>query len=549
MDLRQIGQEDLGCLAGMYMHGTFLFGQGLEEASARKQRRFRKWVMKQYTDRVYELSEAAWLYIDKDVADRDFVGFLAACHKEMQRRLEEKNAAQRQLLSELDEETAAALELLLEGDEWIAPRMLETAMELTVDENAAYRRQLILEDATGEGYQEGIYLSVPLRLEKVDGRYVLSGRVDIADVDLRISFSRVKVRVDCFDPVHSVPMEDPWRYLSQLAHVILEKLRLPGNYGNETEQSLIPLLVELEGLGESGEHFALLAQIAASHGLQKEARVLKNAKAGNQYWLMRRLCDSRCEEMWRWVFDQIRSSQDGYIKAVDALCDREQLTRERRIIQAALEKMGYTGSWPLFEKRGRVDGLHVAAANDQSYFIFREKNVVFRILCVENCHQGQPLCSFLAGTAFLRAKEEAEDIYSCMFDKKGRRLSFYVTDSRWYTLETKTEDLERTAQAAAKKAELRKLSKEERELCCATDGTGVGLFFWVLLVMGGLFGIFMTLGFMLITVLLALVFGAAGEIPGLMASMPWWQIFVFAWVAFGVSMGIVEVLAMKNCAK
>ena len=545
MDIRWIDQKTLGSLAGIYMHGTFLFSKNLLDASARKKRKFRKWAMKHYTAQFYEFSEDIQHCMASDVSDHDFVAFLAACHCEMATRLEERRVKEQQILDGMDAETAAAIKAVLEWEEWSPPRNTGTAWELTVDESTAFRRCLVLQNVDGEGYSEENYLVDNLMLEQDRDRYVITGQLEGADTSLRMSFSNASVRVECFNPVGAVLMADPWQLVSLIANQILEKLSLPGDHGCDKERKLAPLLEELGRLWVAEENFPLISELAVAHGLPKVAHLLENENKRQRFRLHQRLYQSDCEPLWRDIFDRIRVSQADYAKAAEVLCDPQQLLQDRNAITRALNDLGYYGTYPLFEKHGRVDGVHLASSYGQSYFVFHEKEAVFRLLCVENHLWGRSNIAILATTAFPRKKNNPQDVYSCLFDAKGKRFANEMLDTRCY-FDSEVRDLRQLAQAAAKKAEFRKLTKEERAMCFAPIGSGGGLFLGMFLFAGGLFGILMTIGFALIAVLMALLFGAASEIPELMSSMPWWQILVFCWVGFGASMGIVEVLAKRK---
>lgn len=544
MDLQSINQGILGVLAGMYMHGTLMFGADLLQASARKRRRFHKWLLKHYTNTIYELPEELSAHLFIDVSDREVVEFLAACYDEMERRIREQKDQERQLMARMDAETAAALETVLAWEEWLAPRQVGEYWELPVDGSAAFQRWLILENVAAEGHQEEDYLVESLRLEKADGRYILTGRIEGSDTPLTLSFTDARVRVESFDPMDAVAMEDPWHYLSRVAADILEKLRLPGDYGSGEERSLMALLEELDSLCIRRESFPILAEIARSYGLHKMARRLET-KPGDPDRLIRELCGAAYEPMWRTVFEKIRDAQAGYPKAVEVLCDPARLAKERGELQSALEAMGYTGRWPLFEKQGRVDGLCLASSYDMTYFVFREKEAAFRIRCMERCEGGEPKFDLLCATAFPRKRSVPQDIYSCVFDGRGTRLFSQTVDPRWRN-EPDAVTPERIATVAAKRAELRRLDKEERKWFYQANGSLLGLFLWVLLLAGGSFAVFMTAGFALIAVLMGLLFGAAREIPSMMAAMPWWQIFVFCWAAYGGAMGLLAVWVKRK---
>ena len=64
--------------------------------------------------------------------------------------------------------------------------------------------------------------------------------------------------------------------------------------------------------------------------------------------------------------------------------------------------------------------------------------------------------------------------------------------------------------------------------------------------MGGLFGIFMTVGLMAISIVIALVFGQPYAIPSMITDIPWWKCLAFCWIAFGGIMGFITILSKRK---
>ena len=102
------------------------------------------------------------------------------------------------------------------------------------------------------------------------------------------------------------------------------------------------------------------------------------------------------------------------------------------------------------------------------------------------------------------------------------------------------------ASAAAKSAELRRLTKEERTLKLSFQ-TPASVYILMFLFTSVFFGVFWTLGFILvisiITLLVTFSFAAVAEI---ILGIPWWLVGVAAGGLFGFLMTIVAWLANRK---
>ncbi len=553
LNLDTIEKEHLQLLGGMYTHGGFLFGEDL----MKKRKKFHKWVRKHYSHEIQDFPEAVQAYFSPDADDGELITFLAACEEHCSQEFEHRLDP----LLPLGEEVVSAVDSILSDEYW--PRAVEKdgRCALLVEDGEAYRRSLILQNAEGfYKMPDGGYLIDTPKIERMLDKYRIMAELDEESEQLSVSFSGAKVEVESFNCVDSMVFwDDPWEYLEQLSGQIIFKAELPGNHCNQQEMELLPLLREVHyvcGAIEENPQLLLLKQMAQRYGYSKLEPLLTKAEAGWKDFrssLFRRLKaalrQKKYEPLWREIFEKICQSQKEYTKKTEVCCDGNTLQNQRQRVQKFMESQGYTGTYPDFEKRFDIPGVRLMDVYGQSYTVFREKGAVSMIHCMETCESGEPTIHFLVGTAFLRKNEEVGDIYSCLFDAKGRRMFRMVRDySLMYELEREPDQLELLAGIAVKKSQLKKLTKEEKALHYYShlEESGWTTFWMISLFGGGFFGVFMTLGMMLVSAVMLTIFGEFHEIPSFFATVPWWQILAFCWVGFGVSMGIVTILGRRK---
>lgn len=455
------------------------------------------------------------------------------------------------ILNTFPEETARIMRAVLDSEE--GELIIESQGEnivISCSDELCFTWKLILANASGlpEQTQEGrMFWCKDLRREAE--QYVLSGEVEATDcfhVDIRFSGAYVDVEAKRTDLVQQ--HMKPWMHLSAMAHGILRKSEIAPDLIHAQEQRLLPLLREItlltcwQGLpkDQNGELFPLLRKRLAPK-LHKYLNRLEQSwgswdkylKASNQ--LQTLLNRSEYEPVWRELFEQIAASQAEYPLKIYA---SEGLRCE---IEAMLHSCGYSGAYPDFVKRGAVRGLHIRKSHEMSYFIFNEKHAVFHIHCREypGWNDGL-LIEFICGTEFLRKDDKPGDIWSCLFDAQGRRLVHTVSCFD-------EDDLSLKAATAVKKAELRRLTKDERK----ADGDipfGMWslLFFLFVLLAGGFFAVFIMIGMALMVLLICLFVGGWSSVPEMFTALPWMELFWFSLLAFGGVMGIVEVIAARN---
>ena len=386
-------------------------------------------------------------------------------------------------------------------------------------------------------------------LDKVGDRYVLKGYMEYSDAeesqDVERCFSGVSVEYAAHRANMGPNGMKPWAGLSILAYGIVRKHEVVPQLMNDRELALLPLLKEITMLGYwlgipeevSRSGLPHLRQLLDSKLHRFLDRVEQSAGTWKLYWkaanmLLAQLNRSEYEPIWRKIYNEIAASQDEY--PVRTYTSAEL----RRKIENLFHSWGYSGKYPDFIKTGEVKGLHVQDSHGMSYFVFNEKNAVFHIHCQEYPGwQDAVQIEFLCGTEFLKQGEQPGDIWSCTFDAKGRRLIHSVSCFC-------EEDLLVKATIAVKKAELLKLTKEER-----MDGGSANLlrlFLMFFLFAGGFFAVFWTLGFSLLTMLITGIVAGWSEIPEMLHTMPWIEMIIMSWLGFGGAMGIVCVIAERN---
>jgi len=392
--------------------------------------------------------------------------------------------------------------------------------------------------------------------------YKLFGVTDSEDEDtytdpVFFSFTDARVEYVAYNALNEMWMySSPWDYLISIARNIDCKSRAPVDLMNEKEKALLPLIAELLALrdfpmekqGYEVERFSNLECYANKLGFTELITLIEkvqNERVNNSKrdtWaskLINQLNKSKYEPLWREIYSLIRDSQEGCV--IETFKNSDELKAVRTEIQNIMEENGYTGTYPDFAKIGGIKGVHIVESYGISYFVANEKNVEFHLRCSEFYGENFVEIEFLSGAKILKESENAEDIFSCSFDEKGRR---YIYRTEYDMAEDMVDDLAIKTKIAIKKAELKKLTKSERKL--NKDGSLLSLAIYIFLFMGGLFGVLMTAGFMLIELFVTLLAREIAEFPSLFMQTPWWLICLTSWVLFGVAMSVVTLIAKKR---
>ena len=106
--------------------------------------------------------------------------------------------------------------------------------------------------------------------------------------------------------------------------------------------------------------------------------------------------------------------------------------------------------------------------------------------------------------------------------------------------------LEQCVRVAIKRAELKKLTKEERKQIKDVDFIFLRLFGFIFIVMGGLFAIALTLGMILLGIVACLVVAQPDKIYEVIGEIPWWKCILATWAMYGGIMGVLTIIAKRK---
>lgn len=571
LDISGLDNSIIGVFAWSYISALENYGADPVSVSAKMQKKIRKWVNNNCISEETCPPEVM-RFVAKEVSDEDFIAFLKACYVRMQLNDTHKKEQFENTCAGLCEEAKNALWALFEHDTICNNfRAVGNDAQIEVESCAGYNRTLTLINASLLPQGEFDCLSFENGgIVKEGDEYKLFGEtVNYANdlyIQFAVRFTDAKVDISLFRADEQFCNPPPWLYLISVAEEILQKQVLSGDLLNAREKELLPLIKEIGMLScltdveyESDEAgFLQLTSYIIRFGYNELLPLIEKLKNGycdrkKRYRftdkLLSKLNTQKYEPLWREIYDKLVESQDGYLSKAVVYTSPELLNETRKSIQNLMESHGYSGEYPDFSKKGAIRNIRMADSYNMSYFIGAEKNVMHYIHCTEEYFNEHLAIQFLCGTEILRKNDRPGDIYSCLFNAKGRRFFQSITYERDYVdggREPISDDLGKRVEIAVKKAELVKLTKEERKAIAGYDISYLQLFFFIFFVMGGAFGIFMTIGFMLISVLVCLVIAQPQAILSMITDIPWWALFLLTWILFGATMGVITVLAKRK---
>lgn len=545
--------NDLAVLAGMCAHARFCHG---DYTSVSKQKKVRKWVEKHYAEQIASLSDGVRSYLLPENGDKEVLEFLSACCDEMNRRIKENCTPQALLLAPLGEAVQYTFQYLLDEDFGIPiEHMGENRIALLADNNGAYAQRLILENAVlSPGCADWEFINEMLTVEKKADVYILRTCGGNSDQEV-VRFMDAHVQVTCYNCTQEqIFANDPWGHLWYLTYAITSKADIPGDYCNVQEKTLLPLLREIQQIGmkNTGAEYPLLTDLAQTVGCCTSAFEKMKKKWNRLYrpQLTNVLCAKEWEPLWRAIYEKICRSQEEYPVRVEQRCDAEQLKKMREKIQLFMHSQGFSGTYPDFRKTGDIHGAHLYESYGLTYLCAAEKKAQMYIRCVETLGgNDRTVVHFLCGTALKQKDSKVSDIIGCLFHNKGRRLFWWVRDyDTVYDEETTQSDcrIMQMAQIAVKKVQMQKLTKDERSLYNFGSADDLVLFWLWLLLGGGLFAVAMTAAFWVLGAVAVAVFGNWQEIPYILGEIPWGWMFAFCWLGFGLSMGLITLIAKRQ---
>ena len=375
-------------------------------------------------------------------------------------------------------------------------------LSIILDDNNSFSRKLVLEDVKWVGgapkasHPEAELVTFAPDTE--NGGFALTLRIleyreleecGADEEECRIfsaRFASAHMEKKCYNAVMSFVMNPFYSHCSYsgnscmfntfslLCADIVRKAESCPDLMNEKELSLVPLCREAGKLGgylssnDTSSGFPLITALAREHGAEDIVPLIEQLEnagestARRERKLTLRLFDAKYEPFARAVFEKVCDSQKGYPQK-HPLSDTQIKTVTERLHGA-----GFEGEYPLFSKRGAIKTSSFETGIDGKRHKVKGGDAVMFVCCFASVYDG--LSAFVSGTRVLADGESPDiDLFSCFFKDKDRRIC-RITDFFDPTNNVDPDDshLIKLADIAAKRAELKKLTKDEVDL---TDGS------------------------------------------------------------------------------
>ena len=554
MDISTLKLEHIELFANVNTAAVHIFGVSPIQASQRKQRKIRKWVNATYIDSG-DLPQELFSFVDNSKSDLEVMQFLSACSDFTDKQETLKMQAFKNVTSDFPEEVKQAfIHLYAEIEYCYNVETQENKIIIPLEDCHAFKRKLILYSPKENPLRKFdlLYFGDMQILKEANG-YQLNCASENFDEEEPVSLSFFFDRADTETEIYRADRrefdDNPWDSLAFLAMDILDKNRLGAKYCNEKEIALLPLLKELRTLlhwmpefDEETPNFEILKQYIKKHNLSHLIPLLdkfakkKPASSFITGCLSNALNDAACENLWRELYELIADTQKEYADKILSY-DQKKLQKIRLEIEECFQDLGYGGKYPTFSKKGKLKGIRLEESYNQSYFVVGDKNGRYIVQCRELLFSDMLHIQFICGTAFPKIGETITDIYSCCFNKKGRRIFKKLF---WDAAEMDT--LAQFVTIATKRAECTKLSKLETELL-GNVAIPWQYYLTIFIFMGGLFAILFTVAMFLFFCLLTAILDGVGAMLEMISDIPWWLLFAMSFVGFGGAMTIVDVKA------
>ena len=557
MDISKLDINHIELFGLAYSVAREVFDVEPIKATEKIQRKIRKWVNKTYVDGD-DLPKKVLNFIDDSKSDSEFIKFLAECSKHIEEHGTWKKQLFEKVAIDFSEDVKKAFIHLFETMQYCEiVEKQEDKIIFTLDETYSYKRKLILHTSK-ENFIDNFDLIgfSDAQIVKEENGYklicVAENYETETSVPIGIFFDQATTEIDVYRADHRDFDDNPWESLAFMASDILEKDYLGAKFFNQKEQNIIPLLKELRALSawaplcnEETPNFEILKQYMTKYNTSDLIPLVDKFAATDKEKPMHPLVLSRltnklneatCESLWRELYELVADTQEGYADKILSY-NQTKLNKIRLQIEKKFHTLGYEGRYPTFSKKGAIKGIRLEESYNQSYFVGAEKNVEHIIECREFFNCDVLNIQFICGTALLKKGESITDIYSCCFNKKGRRLfKKFCWDAE------DTDVLEQFITIATKKAECTKLNKKEKELL--GNGTVSWQYFVSMFIFaGGLFAVLMTTATFLILCLVTAILDGFSGILDMIKQMPWWLFFAISFVGFGGAMAIVDTKA------
>ncbi|MCM1364205.1 MAG: hypothetical protein NC122_04750 [Faecalibacterium sp.] len=352
-------------------------------------------------------------------------------------------------------------------------------------------------------------------------------------------------------------LESPWDLLIGMACEICDRAKFPNFKPNEDEKNLLPLLYEVTQLEEYREYtpcsLPLLKAEFEKYGYNELTTFAERIENGN-YTVIAKLVEKlnrlKYADLWHDIYYKVEQSQKPYPSLAEEQV--KNINVMRNSVQQKMRYLGYSGTYPNFYKEGRLSGVHLEMPYGKTYFVGPAKKVVNAVSFFEYVVDNQLCLVAVDGCSQLKKGEHCNDIFDCCFNADGRRIfhsasNFFKYDEIYrifYESETGC-TVEQFAEAAAKKAELRKLTKVERKLYNVMPGVMFSVVDSAIF-MGLFWGFSMALVFTVVMLVFSIAMDDIGSFFEMVNSPWWWLTFAAGGTVLSVIHGVCERLARRR---
>lgn len=541
LDAKELQRHHLNRLAYFYSFAQFLYGSGVKKSGSWPQRRAKKWFCKRQAETISQMPEAVQAYFLPEADEKVLFDFLAFCYEENSRRMAEYFEEQDRILKPLGDKVVRIVRDI--QDQWdedgeSAGLFLEKdhVVILAVNDSAIIRR-LILEDGilSPEVAERGYLMNID-EVKRENGWYIFYEEEDFVQREV-LRFTMAQVQVQCVDCTkNSYNYSDTWMHLRGCASAILRKSGLPGDYCNEQEKTLIPLLREITQFGTL-EGYPLLTAVAEEtvcrtpYFDKRLAKAQGKARASWNSGLNR----AEYEPFLRAIYDKICQSQQGYPSQTDLYCDPQMLAETRSTISEFFYSQGFAGTYPDFYKTADIPGYRIAPGQHGNVLYWQVKNAQMFIRCEEHCTElGELWVHFNCGRSLTGKRPPVQDLFSCSCQDRGYRWSGVVWNHAFDRM------LEGAAMAV-KRVQLEKLTKAERKRYGNHHG-GMDQGSRVAMAVAAL-ALPVTL---LLAMIMMVIYGEWEALEKMITEFPLWEILAVYAVIYGLPFGIFALVARRR---
>jgi hypothetical protein len=462
-----------------------------------------------------------------DVPLQDILRFLDDAKQDYDRRMEQRDAARHALPLSADVQTA------FDRLESIPPlSCADGVVRIDTLDFPAAKEALVLEGVAPFAWLSDWEAADYFEIEQTDCGYWLALRIvtwETAELTtLYLSFADAHVETTLYDYLPTVGA--PWDRLSAMLGALSNKQEW-GLPMNDAERRLLPL-VDFDPLvfsGSTGTVTVTDAQKAALLPYRELEPLLSERK--KQRW-QAFLHSPAAKPFWRQILADAQTACADYEKPIGHLLSPE----IRDTITAQMRQYGLSGAYPRFSFEKPLHGVRLVNNGcGQTSLVGGKERLQGSVTFVEDAEGGLDIS--VVSTITKQRQEPITDEFDAYFLEEARLLTrrTYLFGGEW------PDEWAEPCRIIAKTALLERLTREEkRSRFCPS--AGLGGCSWVFI--GLLFGLLMTAGMMILTLIVTLLFASsAGEALTIFRDAPFGWLFLFSSVAFGGCMWLLERMA------